>query len=791
MNAIRSKELLDFFTYLCREDRGFYLQNELVRTYVNYVSEGKGRKTPLLISLLEKIQELFTWDGTVFYFSRPKTGEQKFFMWASSKQTGEEIEPKQYLWYKDLYILGRGNRDIPLHIDFSLFRQSFGTVANTGEIGHGMRVLIRRLSDRISHSPSMWGKYLFNFLSSRAVGDTSLLINPHVLSDYEAFKKELSAAIGYLHLLGRGLPFSEIIGYLKKRGFEQGWGNSPEKVVENLELLQAVLSHPEEGAIETFFARIPIVRNIVIVSPHGWFGQENVLGKPDTGGQVIYILDQVRELEHALKGQFTASGVKDTPKIVVLTRLIPNAGNTTCDLREEKVHGTENGWILRVPFRDREGHVLQNWISRFHVWPYLDRFACEGVEELENAFPGGLELVIGNYADGNIVASRIAEAFDTTLCTIAHALEKTKYLRSELHWKRLENRYHFTIHFAADLLSMIRSDFIITSTRQEIAGTDESIGQYESYKTFTLPGYFQVVSGSNIRDVKYNINPPGVAEDRYFPYHETWRRDAQRSLYWEKRLFTDENPDVFGRLTEPEKCPMFAMSRLDMIKNISGLVEAFGKSPSLQEHANLIFAGGTNILDESSDEEERGEIKKIHRLVDDYHLEGKIRWHKSIDKRDTGEVYRVIADRRGVFVQPAFFEGFGLTILEAMRCGVPTFGTKFGGPSEIIIDGENGYLINPHDPENVSQILLDFIRNAKQDHELWVRISEAGIARVREHFTWPSYSEHCILMGKLYGFHRSTVSHSRGRIGKQYWDTLYHFLIKNRAGQMTKGGLNK
>ena len=32
-------------------------------------------------------------------------------------------------------------------------------------------------------------------------------------------------------------------------------------------------------------------------SPHAWFGQSGVLGLPDTGGQVVYILDQVRALE--------------------------------------------------------------------------------------------------------------------------------------------------------------------------------------------------------------------------------------------------------------------------------------------------------------------------------------------------------------------------------------------------------------------------------------------------------------------------------------------------------------
>jgi hypothetical protein len=43
------------------------------------------------------------------------------------------------------------------------------------------------------------------------------------------------------------------------------------------------------------------------------------------------------------------------PDIVVLTRLIPEAGGTSCNERLEPISGTEHARILRVPFRDRNG----------------------------------------------------------------------------------------------------------------------------------------------------------------------------------------------------------------------------------------------------------------------------------------------------------------------------------------------------------------------------------------------------------------------------------------------------
>ena len=59
-----------------------------------------------------------------------------------------------------------------------------------------------------------------------------------------------------------------------------------------------------------------------------YFGQDNVLGKPDTGGQVVYILDQVRALEREMRKRITEQGLESIePKILVVTRLIPDVSN--------------------------------------------------------------------------------------------------------------------------------------------------------------------------------------------------------------------------------------------------------------------------------------------------------------------------------------------------------------------------------------------------------------------------------------------------------------------------------
>lgn len=76
---------------------------------------------------------------------------------------------------------------------------------------------------------------------------------------------------------------------LQGLGFEHGWGDTAEHVLETMHLLLDILQAPDPSTLETFLGRVPMVFNVVILSPHGFFGQANVLGLPDTGGQVLLI----------------------------------------------------------------------------------------------------------------------------------------------------------------------------------------------------------------------------------------------------------------------------------------------------------------------------------------------------------------------------------------------------------------------------------------------------------------------------------------------------------------------
>ncbi len=65
------------------------------------------------------------------------------------------------------------------------------------------------------------------------------------------------------------------------------------------------------------------------------------------------------------------------------------------------------------------------------------------------------------------------------------------------------------------------------------------------------------------------------------------------------------------------------------------------------------------------------------------------------------------------------FEGFGLVLVEAMSCGIPviSFDCPYG-PSDIIQDGENGYLVPLGDNEAFADRICYLIEHPKERERL-------------------------------------------------------------------------
>ena len=771
---------------MCCPDQPLLLRTEIGDIFNQVVNENEAQKladSPFA-TILQWCQEATIKPPWIYFALRRRVARWTYIRINLETYNLEIITPDHFLFFKERLVTGRLNDRWPLEIDLEPFSREFFKLQEERSIGRGLEFLNRRLSSGLFQDLSSHDNRLLRFLQVHRYKDQQLMLNKEV-EDTRQLRNSLRDALRLLRGKDNTTPWSELENDLKSLGFEPGWGRSAERISDTMGMLLDILEAPSPGALEKFLSRIPMIFSIAIVTPHGYFAQEDVLGRPDTGGQVVYILDQVKALEHEMRERLDEQGLEIDPVIVVLTRLIPEAEGSTCDQRKEEIKGTQNSYILRTPFRAADGSTIPHWISRFEIWPYLERYAADAGRELLSELGGRPDLIVGNYSDGNLVASLMSNKLSVTQCNIAHALEKAKYLYSDLYWQENDPHYHFSCQFTADLIAMNAADFIITSTYQEIAGTDENPGQYESYMTFTMPNLYRVIHGIDVYDPKFNIVSPGADPDIYFPALDTSRRFTDLHSEIEDLIFGGHRHDeTRGILADRTKPIILTMARLDRIKNLTGLTRLYGNNSHLRKMANLLVIGGHVNPDHSTDAEEIEQIHLMHNLFNEYELDSNARWLGiHLDKKISGELYRYVADGKGVFVQPALFEAFGLTVIEAMISGLPTFATCFGGPMEIIKNGISGFHIDPNNEDSIAQLLVDFFNRCEKEPGHWDNIALGGIERVETKYTWKLYAQRMMTFARIYGFWRY-VSDLERMETRRYLEMFYSLQYRPLAKQL-------
>ncbi len=89
-----------------------------------------------------------------------------------------------------------------------------------------------------------------------------------------------------------------------------------------------------------------------------------------------------------------------------------------------------------------------------------------------------------------------------------------------------------------------------------------------------------------------------------------------------------------------------------------------------------------------------------------------------------------------VLVLPSILpEPFGLVVAEAMAAGKPVIATRHGGPTEMVVEGETGFLIPPNNP----YALASAIKNLLAHPEEAARLGKAARRRFLDHFEMREY----------------------------------------------------
>jgi glycosyltransferase involved in cell wall biosynthesis len=111
--------------------------------------------------------------------------------------------------------------------------------------------------------------------------------------------------------------------------------------------------------------------------------------------------------------------------------------------------------------------------------------------------------------------------------------------------------------------------------------------------------------------------------------------------------------------------------------------------------------------------------------VQELGLEGTVRFLGT--RRDLPEIFRAL----DLFVQPSLWEGLPLALLKAMGAGLPVVATRVSGSREAVMDGVNGCLVEPGDPEALARAILGLQRQP----EARQRLGEAARRTVAERYS--------------------------------------------------------
>lgn len=145
---------------------------------------------------------------------------------------------------------------------------------------------------------------------------------------------------------------------------------------------------------------------------------------------------------------------------------------------------------------------------------------------------------------------------------------------------------------------------------------------------------------------------------------------------------------------------------------IGSLVEKKNQLLAIRTVENLIQKGINVQLDLIGDGANRN---KLGAYVDSCQLRQQVTFHGNIDHPER------ILHKSSIYLHTAKIEPFGLVILEAMAAGLPVVCTNGGGNKDLILEGENGFMINTFAPEALANKVEFLIKNPEQRIEMGKR----------------------------------------------------------------------
>jgi len=356
-------------------------------------------------------------------------------------------------------------------------------------------------------------------------------------------------------------------------------------------------------------------------------------------------------------------------KVDIVTRLFEHKPS------EEVIF--ENVKIVRIPCGPNK------FIVKEKLYDYAPEMA-ENILAYLNHKNKKYDLIHSHYWDGGYAGLILAKVLNIPHIHTPHSLGKWKQLEmsvEEVPTAKLKPIYRYQVRIAAEQKILNHVDAVIL--------------QAESLRIKILQHYM-------VDFEKLHVIFPGVDTEVFNPKKNKYDNEVHLA-----------------------KNSILTLGRMVPNKGLDRLIEAASLIKNKIDFNIYMGGGGKNEF--KSDEEKIFEDKIIS-LIKQHQLKNRVTILGHIDSHYLPAYYR----KADILVFPSRYEPFGIVPLESMACGTVSLVSNVAGCREIIIDGLNGFIIDPRDRKAMSKIILKLLENDK----LRKKVSMNAAFTIKEHYSW-------------------------------------------------------
>ncbi len=280
------------------------------------------------------------------------------------------------------------------------------------------------------------------------------------------------------------------------------------------------------------------VNNILMISLHGYVAAEPELGKPDTGGQVVYVLE--------LAKRFSRLG----RRVDLVTRRFEDQPEV------DEINNNLRVW--RIPFGGKE------FIRKEDMHDHMGDFVTNLLSAIRTSSTR-YDIVYSHYWDAGWAGQKIAEELEIPHIHTPHSLGawKQESMGADMSMAEMETAYRFE--------ERIRKEFLVYQMCDHVIATTEPQAELLKEQYDLLANRVTVV-------------PPGMDEDRFSPV-----RQADIQALRQKYGLREHDVLTLGRMAHNKGYDLLirALPTLLELVPTARLVAAVGGEDSAQDKAGV------------------------------------------------------------------------------------------------------------------------------------------------------------------------------------------------------------